>query len=151
MAKRARRLTSLTESEANMLTSVWDFIKQHWQAILLVMVVIGGYAWIRHQQAGFTQALQQVNAAHQVELDSILKAKSIEDTQHAQELQQLQQSLATIQTQYDLAQKQLQQNQKTEQQDIVKKYGNDADGLAKLMADKLGLVVVSPAYTTVTP
>lgn len=126
-------------------TTVWDFIKQHWQALLLVGVIAVGYAWIRHEEAGFANTIASLNASHQTAIDKINADKAQEEQQHAQELQQLQSTLNTIQANYAAAQAQLQQQQTAEQKQIVKKYGNDADGLAQLLASKFGFVVVKPA------
>jgi uncharacterized protein YlxW (UPF0749 family) len=126
------------------LTSVWNFVKAHWQAILLVVLIGVGYAWIRHEQSASVAAIAQLNAAHQQEMDAINKARSDEEAQHQQELQQYQTQLAQIQQQYAEAQAQLAQQQQVEQTQIVKKYGNDAKGLADLAASKFGFVVQVP-------
>jgi len=125
-----------------MLTSAWNFVKAHWQVVLLVAVVATCYGWIREQQAGFAQTLTELNASHQVEVDKINQARAEEDKQHAAELKQLQDSLARIQADYEHAQAQLVVQEAQEQKDIVKKYGNDADGLANLLSDKFGFAVV---------
>lgn len=127
-----------------MLTTIWNFIKANWQMILLLVVIAVGYAWIRHQQAGFADTLKQLNDSHQVEIDKINKDHQIEDAEHAAELKTLQDSVAKIQADYVAAQAALAIQQTQEQQQIVKKYGNDADGLATLTASKFGFVVVKP-------
>ena len=126
------------------LTDVWTFIKAHWQAILLVGVIAVGYAWIRHEEAAFADTISNLNTSHQAEIDKINADKAQEEQQHAQELQQLQSTLSTIQANYNAAQAQLQQQQTTEQKQIVQQYGNDADGLATLLASKMGFIVVKP-------
>lgn len=127
------------------LTATWNFLKAHWQAILLVFVVVAGYGWIRHQSSLNAQAIAKLNTAHQVEIDTINKARQDETTQHQQELQQLQTSLDQLQQQYAQAQAALQVQQKQEQAQIVKQYGNDVSGLAQLAASKLGFTVQLPA------
>ncbi len=126
------------------LTTVWNFVKAHWQAILLVGVIIVGYAWVKHQNSLNAQAIAQLNQSHQQEIDTINKARQDEEAQHQQELQQLQSSLAQIQKEYADAQAALAQQQQVEQTQIVKKYGNDAKGLADLTASKFGFVVQLP-------
>lgn len=126
------------------LTTIWNFVKAHWQVIALVVLLGVGYAWIRHEQSASVAAIAQINAAHQQEMDTINKARQDEVTQHAQELQQYQAQIAQIQQQYADAQAQLAQQQTAEQTQIVKKYGNDAKGLADLTAAKFGFVVQVP-------
>jgi hypothetical protein len=126
------------------LTTVWNFIKAHWQAIALVLVIAVGYGWIHHLQAGYVDTIKKLNDSHQVEIDKIKQDHVVEEQQHAAELKALQDSIAKIQADYVAAQAALQQQQTQEQKDIVKKYGNDADGLANLLAGKMGFVVTKP-------
>lgn len=127
-----------------MATAVWNFLKAHWQTILLVVVIVVGYGWIHHQQAGFAKAIADLNAAHQAEIDKINTARTKEEQEHAAELKQLQDSMAKIEADFAAAQAALDDQKNQERKDIVKKYGNDADGLAGLLADRLGFVVVKP-------
>lgn len=133
----------------SLLSSTRDIAKKHWRAILaaiiLVMmttVIAVCYGWIRRQQAGFANTLADLNASHQIEIDQITKARADEKKQHEVELKQLQDNLSKIQADYAAAQITLAQQQTQEQRDIVKKYNNDADGLAQLLADRMGFVVV---------
>jgi TolA-binding protein len=126
------------------LTVIWNFVKAHWQVMVMLLALGVGYAWYRHHIAADAAALVQLNAAHQVEIDTLNKARQDEQAQHQQELQNLQQSLAQIQQQYDQAEAALQVQQTQEQTAIVKQYGNDANGLATLLAGKLGFTVQTP-------
>jgi hypothetical protein len=127
------------------LTAVGTFLKDHWSALLLVLVLAGGYAWIRKEEASFATTIAGLNASHQAEIDKMNADKVLEEQQHAQEKQQLQASLDAIQATYAAARAQLQVQQTQEQNQIVAKYGNDADGLAALVASKYGFVVIKPA------
>jgi hypothetical protein len=129
----------------NVLSIIWGFVQKNWQAILLVAVIAVGYGWIHHMQAGFADTLKQLNDAHQTEITQINTARAQEEQQHAVELKQLQDSIAKIQADYAEAQAALRVQQTVEQKAIVKKYGNDADGLANLLAGRMGFTVVKPA------
>jgi GTP-binding protein EngB required for normal cell division len=126
------------------LNSAWEFIKKHWQTIALVVVVVACYAWIHRQKLNFARTLEDLNRSHQVEIDKINQALADEERQHAAELKQLKDSLAKIEADYELAQSQLVKQQRQEAHDISVKYGHDADGLAQLVADRMGFVVVKP-------
>jgi len=126
------------------LTNIWGFIQKHWQAILLVVVLAGGYAWLQHQQSTFATTLQQIDASHQTEIDQINKARETEKAQHEAQLEHLQQSLERIQQEYSQAQASIIATQTAQQKQIVQTYSNDSVGLAKLLADKFGFVVVLP-------
>jgi len=124
------------------LTAVWNFLKNNWQVVVLVVALAAGYAWIRQQQADTAHVIEQMNDAHQVEVEKINNARTIEQTEHAQQLKILQDSIAKIQTDYVAAQKQLEEQQAAQRSEIVKKYSDDSAGLAQLAAEKLGLEVV---------
>jgi len=125
-------------------TKIWEFIKKYWQIILLVCVVGGGYAWVRHQQSVSAALAAQLDVSHQQEIAEINKARAIEVQQHAEQLKKLQDSIAAIQAQYVQAQAQIDAQQAAQVTQIVKKYGNDAAGLTQLLADKFGFIVVPP-------
>lgn len=127
-----------------MLSSVWEFIKKHWQAIVLVLVLVVGYAWLRKQQSDFAHTLDELNKSHQVEIDKINQARAEEERQHAAQLKQLQDSIAKIEADYAAAQAALQAQQQQQAHEIIVKYGHDADGLAQLVSDRFGFVVVKP-------
>ena len=129
----------------NVLTVIWNFVKKYWQVFALLTIVAVGYGWIRHQQATYADTLAQLNASHQAEIDQITQAKQLEEQQHLAEVKQLQDSINKINQDYAQAQADLAAKQAQTQQDIVKKYGNDAAGLAKLLADSEGFVVVNSA------
>jgi len=126
------------------LTVIWNFVKAHWQVLVLGAVLGLGYAWYKQHVAADAAALAALNTAHQQEIDTINKARTDEENQHQQELQNLQSSLTQIQQQYDQAEAALQAQQTQEQTQIVKQYGNDATGLAQLMAGKMGFTVQVP-------
>ena len=123
---------------------ILEFAKKNWKAILLVVVVVVGVSWIRRQQADFAKAFADLNAAHQVELDKINQARAQESREHAEQLKVLQDSIAKIQADYAAAQEALRKSQQKRAGEIVKQYGHDADGLAKVLADSMGFVVVKP-------
>jgi hypothetical protein len=126
------------------LTYIWNFVKAHWQVMLLIVALGFGYGWLKHHEAQDAAAIAALNTAHQQEIDTINKARSDEEAQHQQELQTLQTNLAQIQQQYDAAEQALQAQQTQETNTIVQKYGNDAKGLADLTASKFGFTVQLP-------
>jgi TolA-binding protein len=126
------------------LTATWNFVKAHWQVVVLCLAVGVGWGWFKHQQASSAQAIAQLNVSHQVEIDQINRARDDEAKQHQQELQDLQTSLAQIQSDYVAAQAALQQKQTQETQAIIVKYGNDVSGLAELLASRMNFTVVTP-------
>lgn len=126
------------------LNSIWSFFKQHWAAVLLVVLGIVSYAWIRHSQSLWADALARSEQVHQEEIDKVNAIRSQETQDHQRELARLQSDLSKIQADFDAARVQLAAQQKQEERQIVKQYKDDMAGLAGLAADKLGLVVSAP-------
>jgi len=126
------------------LTNIWEFTKRHWQAILLVVVIAGGYVWFKNQQASNAATIVQINESHQIELEKITVARALEEAQHKAQLERLQQSLEKIQQDYTQVQATIAAQQTAQQKQIVQKYSNDSVGLAKLLAGEFGFVVVLP-------
>jgi hypothetical protein len=122
---------------------VWKFLKAHWHAITVVIVIAFSVFWFHHQQTGFAATLSQLNVSHQAEIDKINSDKLLEEQQHAAEQKQLQDSLNEIQANYVAAQAQLQQRQSAEASQIVSKYSTDPNSLANLLASKFGFVVTN--------
>lgn len=122
---------------------VWTFVKGHWRSLLWVATIVGGLVLHLYEQRLSTQAIDALNAAHQAEITQVNKARADEEQQHQQELKQLQDAVAQAQADYAQAQQRLLDAQAQEQAQIVKKYGNDPNGLAQLLAGKLGFTVVT--------
>jgi hypothetical protein len=121
--------------------NIFTLLKKYWQPIVLVVLLSIGYAYFVHQQSNFAATLKQLNDSHQTEVDQITQAAATEQKQHAAETKELQDSLTKIQSDY-AAQQQLVVVQETQEtQTIIKKYNNDNDGLAALLASKIGLTV----------
>lgn len=123
-------------------TVVYEFLKKNWAAILLVVLLCVGYAWIRHQQAQTAAIIRELDNSHQVELEKIIDARAKEEAAHAAQVKILLDSLAKIQAEYEVAQLELERQKNVQRKEIVKKYSNDVDGLAQLAAEKLGLLVM---------
>jgi len=124
------------------LTATWNWVKSHWQVILLAVVLIGGAMWIKHQQATFADTLSKLDQTHQEELQKITLARALEEAEHAKQVKEMQEAIAKIQSDYAESQTKLAQKQRQEQVEIVKKFGNDAEGLANLLAQQQGFTVV---------
>lgn len=128
-----------------LLTATWNWVKSHWQVILLAAVLIGGAMWIKRQQASFADTLSKLDQTHQEELQKITLARALEEAEHAKQVKEMQESIAKIQSDYAESQAKLAQKQRQEQVEIVKKFGNDAEGLANLLAQQQGFTVIKPA------
>lgn len=89
-------------------------------------------------------SLKKINDAHAVELKQINDAMTQEQKQHDADEAKLQATLATVQKQYDAAQKQLDDQKKAEVAALVKQYSNDPVGLAQKLSEATGFAVELP-------
>lgn len=124
-----------------MLTKVGEFLKKNWLAVVLVVGIVFAAFWMRNQQADYAQAIKDLNDSHQVEIRKINEARAQEAKEHEEQLRQLQENVARIEADYKQALVDLQKERAARKNEIVRKYGNDADGLANLLAGEFGFTV----------
>jgi hypothetical protein len=86
------------------------------------------------QHKSYAHTIAVINAANQAAIDNVNNARVTEDAQHTQELNKLYAQLALVQSQWVADQTKLHAQQLHDQQQIIKKYGTDMPGLAKLLA-----------------
>lgn len=125
---------------------IWTYVKKYWFiAAIIVAFVVGGFLGLtRGKKLNISQALRSVTLAHEEEIRQIQVAREIERSEHLANEQRLKDTLDAVQKQYDSAKKELDEKKKREVADLVKRYGNDPDTLAKKLADATGFKVVLP-------
>lgn len=126
------------------LEKLWTFVQKYWQTILLVLVLVGAGTWVGCQQTRFTKRLDEISEAHRTELEAVKKAYETEIQVREENEQKLVARMTEIQKQYDQAKLDLDAEKKREVADIVKKYGDNPDELAKQLANATGFSVVMP-------
>lgn len=124
-----------------LLSKLVEFIKKNWLALLLVLALVAGFLWIQRQQVDYAKVIKDINDSHQVEIRKINEAREQEAKEHEAQLRQLQESIAKIESNYKLAQENLKKEQDARKGEIVRKYDNDAGGLANLLAGSFGFTV----------
>ncbi len=130
------------------LTIIWAWIKKHWRLLLAIVgtmfSVIGGLFLFKRQTTNVGDQIKAINDAHAEELKKINDARTQEQAQHVANEKKLNDTLAAVQAQYDASQKQLDDQKKAEVAQLVKKYGDKPDELAKQLAAATGFVVIMP-------
>lgn len=126
------------------LAKFWAFVKKYWQVGLLVVGVIVGVFIFKKTDDSFTDRLKKIQNAHDEEMKKIEEAHAQEEREHEANVKKLQDTLDTIQKQYDDAKKDLDVSKKKQIEDIIKKYQNDPDALAKQLSDMTGFTIVLP-------
>ena len=119
-------------------------MKKYWQVGLLLAGVIIGAFIFKKTDDSFADRLKKIQDAHDEEMKKIEKAHVQEEREHEANVKKLQDTLDTIQKQYDDAKKDLDVSKKKQIENIVKKYHNDPDALAKQLSDVTGFTIVLP-------
>jgi divalent metal cation (Fe/Co/Zn/Cd) transporter len=126
------------------LIKFWAFVKKYWQVLLLILGVVISVIVFKKADDSFIDKLKKIQDAHDKEIKKIEEARVQEKREHEANLKKLQDTLGVIQKQYDNAKKDLDASKKKEIENIVKKYQNDPNALAKRLSDATGFAVVLP-------
>lgn len=124
-----------------MFTKIGEFLKKYWQTILLVGALVVGYLYFQGVEDRNAEAIKQITDSHQIVVDKINEARAEEAKQHAEQVKQLQESIAKIQEDYAKAVEDLAKEREARKQEIVRKYGDKPDDLARLLAEQYGFIV----------
>ena len=124
---------------------LWVSIKTYWQLILLVAGGVVGYVMFRRQENLFTQNINNLLESHKEQIEKINAIREEERKQRAENERKLREALDTVQAQYDLAKKDLDNKKKKEIEDIVKQYGSDPVELAKQLSAVTGFSIIMPS------
>lgn len=119
----------------------WAYVKKYWQLITAVILFGIGFFWFNSRSNSLADILEQNRKRHEEELDAIQKAhdKELKDKQIA--LEKMQETLAQIEKQYELAQKDLDAKKKKEIEQIIKDTQDDPEELARLLQESTGFKI----------
>jgi hypothetical protein len=124
---------------------LWVSIKTYWQLILLIAGGVVSYVMFRRQENLFTQNINNLLESHKEQIEKINVIREEERKQRAENERKLREALDTVQAQYDIAKKDLDNKKKKEIEDIVKQYGNDPVELAKQLSAVTGFSIIMPS------
>ena len=123
----------------------WSYIKKYWgfavivvSAILLIIFKLEADSKLRRLQ----QELSDNEKRHQQELDDIRKAHDVENQEHDAHIKQLEDTLKQVEKQYEDAKSHLDDEKRAEIKQIIEKYSNDPNELAKKLSDATGIPIV---------
>jgi cell division protein FtsB len=126
-------------------TATSEFVRNHWHAIMLVLVLLLGatsYWLLKKNGQDYSVKIQQLQTAHDEEVKKILDAQAVERKQHEENLKKLEDQLTAIQKEYIAAQQILETKKQVEIKEIVKDYGDNPDELAKKLSLVTGFQVI---------
>lgn len=120
------------------------WIKKYWQYLVMALSAVLSVVIFRKRDDSYADDLKKINDAHQKELHDIELAREEEHRKNVENEKRLSEALAHVQRQYDDAKKNLDDKKRKEIEDIVRKYANDPDELAKQLSAATGFSVVLP-------
>jgi len=126
------------------LSVAWTYVKKFWSLALLIIGAVVAFVLFRRKESTFVDQLQQINALHAEEIQKINSIREEEARQHEANLKQLQDTLDMVQRRYDEAKRNLDDKKRREVEDIVKRFSNNPDALAKKLSEATGFKIVTP-------
>lgn len=127
-----------------MFLTLWTYVKKYWQIIILVAGIIVGTIMFTRQDKSYAERLKELQDSHDREILDIATARAEEQRQHAENEKKLQDALKTVQAHYDDEKREFDAKKKEEIEDIVKRFSNDPNELAKQLSAATGFRIVLP-------
>lgn len=127
------------------LATVWAYVKKYWSLALLVVGGIAAFFVFRQREISFADEYKKIKDAHDEELKRIQDARAEEKRQHEENQRKLEATLAAVQQQYAEAKKDLDAKKKAQIEELVKKYKDDPDELAKRLSEATGFTIILPS------
>lgn len=127
------------------LKTAWVYVKKYWQYALLIGLAIFAYFFFKKKTFDFAEQLQIIQDLHEEELRKITVAREEERLLRIENEEKLKDSLANITHQYEKAKQDLDEKKLKEIEEIVKKYSNNPEALAKKLSEAAGFTIIMPA------
>ena len=120
------------------------FLKKNWRYFAIAIFTILVLLFLQKDRISLTQQLQSTRTAYEERINQIENARKEERRQNDEALSQLKKKLADVQKQYDDAKVELEKKKKEEIKDLVEKYADDPEELAKKLSEVTGFKIILP-------
>jgi len=128
--------------DSNQMKKILLILKKNWQILLLVFVFIFSIFLFRRRDQNFVERLEKIQDDHKKEIQKINEIREKERKQHEENESRLKETLALIQSKYDLSKKELDDKKKKQIQEIVEKHGSNPDELATQLSNVTGFKII---------
>ena len=115
----------------------WTWLKHNWYVPAVIVYTLILWFLFRRKDAAH-KVLEVRSESYEAQINAINKAHEEEIKKRDEILEKYTEIVGKIEEQYEEDQKELDSKKKKEIKEIVEKYNNDPDGLARLIADKFG-------------
>lgn len=128
--------------DSNQMKKILLILKKNWQILLLVFGFVFSIFLFRRRDQNFVERLEKIQDDHKKEIQKINEIREKERRQHEENESRLKETLALIQSKYDLSKKELDDKKKKQIQEIVEKHGSDPDELAAQLSNVTGFKII---------
>lgn len=126
------------------LATAWTYVKKYWSLLTVIIAAIVAIVFFRKQGTDLADNIKKIQGIHDEELRKIQEARTLERRQHEENQQKLKLTLDAVQKNYADAKKDLDDKKQAQIEELVKKYKNDPDELAKKLSEVTGFVIIMP-------
>lgn len=128
----------------NALKVVWEWFKRYWLFLLTLVAVIVYVSLTVAHRLSCADTIKRLTEEHALEVKRINDVRDREVKEHKENFDRLNAALAAAQTRYESAKKELADKKKAEIEDIIRKYKNDPEGLARQLFEVTGFEIIMP-------
>ena len=119
------------------LKKCWTWLKHNWKAPFVVLVVLFTWVVLRRKTVA-EQILKIREASYKAQIDEINRAHEEELKKRDEILEQYTKTVSNLEKEFAKNNKELDEKKKKSVKEIVEKYYNDPDALAKMIGEKFG-------------
>ncbi len=123
---------------------LWLFVKKNWKYVAAVLGTVLAYVLLQKQKSSLLDQIQEIRDSYDAQLNKIEAARAEERRKNEQELKLLKKRLEDVQKQYVEAKKELDDKKRAEIEELMKKYSNDPEELAKKLSQLTSFKIILP-------
>jgi len=113
----------------------WTWLKHHWKAPFVVLFVL--FTWLALRRKNVAEQILKIReASYKAQIDAINHAHEEELKKRDEILEQYTKTVSNLEKEFAENNKELDEKKKKSVKEIVEKYYNDPDTLAKMIGEK---------------
>ena len=117
----------------------WVWLKHNWKVPLIILYTLALWLLFRRKDAAFL-VLEERNKSYKAQIDVINQSHKEELEKRNKVIEKYNDLVSQLEDQYAADNKELDEAKKKEIKDIVEKHHDDPNALARMLAEKYGLV-----------
>ena len=117
----------------------WVWLKHNWKVPLIILYTLALWLLFRRKDAAFL-VLEERNKSYKAQIDVINQNHKEELEKRNKVIEKYNDLVSQLEDQYAADNKELDEAKKKEIKDIVEKHHDDPNALARMLAEKYGLV-----------